>query len=248
MKTKVKSYLSGFLTAILLIGAGTLVYAQTVNRNITYGVRINLNGQLMQLDADSQPFVMDGRTFLPVRAIADAVGLAVDFDAGTNTVYLGNRHAGQRLPLSTAVPSFQQSPFPASGGIASIASVWVAPTNNTSHITMAGQRHDNAIIYGTQNWTEQVPFTQHNLNSQYRLLTGYIGHVDGSSNLSNAIFRFYGDGTLLFTHQQSPSSLPTPISIFVEGVNLLRVEVEIPGGTPGVWTSRRDFALVGFLE
>jgi len=84
---QLRGMVTGFVLCLLLMASIT-VLANTVTREITYGVRVNINGQLMQFDQDSQPFVMDGRTFLPVRAIADAMALEVAFNADTNTVYL----------------------------------------------------------------------------------------------------------------------------------------------------------------
>jgi hypothetical protein len=104
-KLQIKGFVTGVLVTVLLSGT-LLVAAQTVTREITYGVRVNLNGQLLQFDEDSQPFVMGGKTFLPVRALADALELPVDFDPATNTAYLGNRFAGQRQSLDVVAPSF----------------------------------------------------------------------------------------------------------------------------------------------
>ena len=53
----------------------------------------------MQFTVDNRPFAMDGRTFLPVRAIAEAVNMPVDFDASTNTVYLGGAPVSQSSAL-----------------------------------------------------------------------------------------------------------------------------------------------------
>jgi len=44
---------------------------------------------MMQFDEDMRPFVMEGRTFLSVRALSEALALPVDFDPRTNIVYLG---------------------------------------------------------------------------------------------------------------------------------------------------------------
>lgn len=62
---------------------------------LTYrGIRIMLNGMVLQLnDAEwnkIEPFILDGTTYLPVRAVAETLGLAVDWDAASATVRLSN--------------------------------------------------------------------------------------------------------------------------------------------------------------
>jgi len=70
----------------------TAVYAeQGQTREIHQGVSVNLDGQLMSFDEDSTPFIVDDRTFVPyvaLRAMAETLGMAVEFDVHTNTVYL----------------------------------------------------------------------------------------------------------------------------------------------------------------
>lgn len=49
-------------------------------------IRIALNGQT--IPTEFEPFVFDGRTYLPVRDVANALGFAVTWEAATNTVHL----------------------------------------------------------------------------------------------------------------------------------------------------------------
>lgn len=83
MKKTIKGYILGFLTAVILVGGATYA-AQTV--------RIVLNGtELVPTDVTGKrvdPILVDGTTYLPVRAIADALGLNVGWDEATYTVSL----------------------------------------------------------------------------------------------------------------------------------------------------------------
>jgi len=104
-KLEIKGFVAGIVVMALLIPLLVTGDAQTVMRQITYGVRINFNGQLLDFDHDMRPFVMEERTYLSVRAIAEVLDLPVDFDHDTNTVYLGDRPAERRIPLRPATPS-----------------------------------------------------------------------------------------------------------------------------------------------
>jgi hypothetical protein len=79
---------------------------QTASGTLFYGVRVAVNGVIQTFDHDMRPFIMEGRTFLPVRGIADALGLEVDFDPDANMVLLRERiappPAGEALPTRTS--------------------------------------------------------------------------------------------------------------------------------------------------
>ena len=83
MKNKFKGFIIGFITAIVLTG-GLSLAAQTV--------RIVINGnELVPVDANGKrvdPLIVDGTTYLPVRAIATALGLDVAWDGENYTVSL----------------------------------------------------------------------------------------------------------------------------------------------------------------
>jgi len=88
MKKHIKGFVAGVLVMALL--SVTLIFASpAVVREIYYGIGVVLNGHVVQFDEDSQPFIMDGRTFLPLRAMAEMLGLPVGFDAEQNTVHVG---------------------------------------------------------------------------------------------------------------------------------------------------------------
>ena len=90
-KAAVKGYIAGILTMIFI--SGTVLMANPVAREVVFGVNVSVDGDVIQFDYDMRPFIMDGRTFLPVRAIADIAGLGVDFDDATNTVLLSTEEA-----------------------------------------------------------------------------------------------------------------------------------------------------------
>ncbi|MDR0271884.1 MAG: copper amine oxidase N-terminal domain-containing protein, partial [Clostridiales bacterium] len=98
-----KSFILGFLFAAILFG--TVVMANPALREIVYGVRVSFNGVPVVFDAGMEPFIMEGRTFLPVRTVAEMVGLHVDFIDGI--VYL--------TPEGGTRPSVAATPAPVRG-------------------------------------------------------------------------------------------------------------------------------------
>ncbi|MCL2576598.1 MAG: copper amine oxidase N-terminal domain-containing protein [Defluviitaleaceae bacterium] len=76
--------LKGFIYGLIfsLVISGTLVAAAPAVREVFFGVHVVFNGVPVAFDEDSQPFIINGRTFLPVRTIAEITGLEVDFFDG----------------------------------------------------------------------------------------------------------------------------------------------------------------------
>lgn len=94
MKCKLK--ITSLVLAIALI-LGTTAFATVGNRaaQLVYNnIKIVLNGkEVIPKDANGnavEPFAIDGTTYLPIRAISNALGLNVGWDNTTKTVTLDN--------------------------------------------------------------------------------------------------------------------------------------------------------------
>lgn len=90
MKKRLPSFLAGFLCAILLISLTVGVYAASEwPKTIEVGhINIMVNGKEFQpTDSKGRPvdvFVYKGTTYAPLRALAEAYGLTVGYDAAKN--------------------------------------------------------------------------------------------------------------------------------------------------------------------
>jgi len=87
LKSRIQGFVAGLLAVILLVA--TFALASPAIREVFYGVNVVVNGELQEFDDDMQPFISDGRTFLPVRGIAEVLGIEVNWDGETQTVYIG---------------------------------------------------------------------------------------------------------------------------------------------------------------
>lgn len=95
MKKQLKGFVSGVLATVLVLGLiGTAV--ATVGRKtveVDYNdIKVTMNGSAVNLvDANGapvEPFAINGTTYLPVRAVAGALGLDVGWDGASKTVKL----------------------------------------------------------------------------------------------------------------------------------------------------------------
>ena len=97
-----KRILSLLILAVLIGALALTAGAVDTSREATLyyrGIQITLDGQkLNPTDANGvsvEPFIIDGTTYLPVRAVANALGLGVDWDGNTSTVILTSPGAAQ---------------------------------------------------------------------------------------------------------------------------------------------------------
>lgn len=74
-----------------VLGAGSLI---EINAQLHNGMNVMLHGKKFEpKETDGSriiPIIYKGRTYLPLRATAEAVGLEVTWDQNTQTAYLGN--------------------------------------------------------------------------------------------------------------------------------------------------------------
>ena len=259
MKKTLKGYVAGLLSAVLLMAITTGVFAiaqlRTETVTITYGVGVSLDGTPVQFAADAAPFTLDGRTFLPVRAIADLAGLDVDFNAATNTVLLTSGGGATTtvtpeqppalrdpVPLTQAAPFTRRNPNNSFMISQSFSAIMSGTTyNDVLEFHLVGSRSSASTFY-----------TLHDLGGQFQVFSGYIGRIDMPGLFSTVTFNIVGDGVLLESLTIPPTA-PTYFSVPVDGVGQLRLEIVVPVALPDESTffganGTRPFAVAGMLQ
>ena len=104
MKQRVQGLVVGFFLAVLVMGSATMLAATTRTIEVTYGVNIVIDGVLHEFADDMRPFLSGGRTFVPVRGIADALGVDVQWDYETLTAYLNSKAPEAPEPTPPPMP------------------------------------------------------------------------------------------------------------------------------------------------
>jgi len=85
---RLKYFIAGFLAAIIL-STGVVAFANPETRQLIFGVNVVVGNRDLELDGIDRPFILDGRTFLPIATIANALNLPIEWDGSTSTVYVG---------------------------------------------------------------------------------------------------------------------------------------------------------------
>ena len=102
------------LTLALMVGIATGAYATANNEAIqallSHDITIQYNGETQTMKNATgrtvYPVVYQGTTYLPVRAVAGMLGVPVDWDGNTQTVYLGTKPQTPAV-VETPAPSGQ---------------------------------------------------------------------------------------------------------------------------------------------
>ena len=84
-----KNFIALGLLASMALNCTAFASTGTQNIPITYNnIKIVVDGKAVNTSAE--PFIYNGVTYLPVRAVGEALGKEVSWDSSTNTIYLGD--------------------------------------------------------------------------------------------------------------------------------------------------------------
>ena len=99
-----KGFIAGVLLTILLSSTITILANTGTMLEVFFNVNhVIVNGTPLNLSEADRPFISDGRTFLPVRAISEALGQPIDWDGNTGTVYIGSPAATAQQPTDAII-------------------------------------------------------------------------------------------------------------------------------------------------
>lgn len=183
------------------------------------------------LESDVEPFVIEdkGVTMVPVRAVSEALGMNVNWDEETNSIFIGTA----------------EKPGPAPGEYIPGHKYWsnkpTADIENLNVLRNVGPFYEkqDPIMIASRSFhsglavevdTDRNAETVLDLYGNFSTIEGYYGVEDISRNSSAAVvIKFYGDGRLLYeTRKIEPSDYPSWLpagKIDLRGVNRLKIEV-----------------------
>lgn len=216
------------ITALIL----SFIYAQPVKKQIQVlynDIKIAVDGVIITpKDANGnvvEPFTFNGTTYLPVRAIGDALGKEVTWDGETKTVYLGKviKPSGEIIGISELTPYI-------SNGMKT-GMKW----NENERLKIANVEYENLNSLSCTGIGKNGSKTiEYNLEGNYSKLTGKFG-VDDSSpnptdmskyNWTGAALQIIGDGNILYeTNLAVKSNKAVPINVSIIGVKRLKINI-----------------------
>lgn len=197
--------LSLVVVAGLLCGtafAASAVTTRMIEANYM-GIRIVVDGkEITPTDANGnvvEPFASNGTTYLPVRAIGEALGKEVTWDGDTATVYVGQ------------VPGQADS--------------WMKPyevnkwstiydgSDPKAFMTVSGKDITQGVLLQDMSGVSATAsYALWNTDLKYSAMTFTVGHVDGSSD-DDATLEVYLDGELSASYDLKWDGAPQTIEL-----------------------------------
>lgn len=208
-------FLAGVVVAVMVsqIASPTLAALASKTIEVYTGVTVYVDDQfILPTDANGHPvdvFVYNGTTYLPVRAIGNALGKPVHWDDKTNSVYVGLR------------PTL---------------SIRDLPTSNLSHFWETyngkdnlGQERLGAVDFQSDFY---VCENAYDINGQYSTISGTLfqKYEKRRATSEPSTLWIYGDGVLLFQSDMKGGMDPVDFSVSLAGVQKLYIAFNSPGG------------------
>ncbi|MFT9848503.1 copper amine oxidase N-terminal domain-containing protein [Aneurinibacillus sp. REN35] len=188
---KAKYYVSGVLTGAILFSGIALAASP---------IKLIVNGE--QINSDVPPQVINGRTMIPARPLAEALGAKVEWDAKDNAVVVTSNNAPTKnvkaIDLVNTLKPYKLD----------------RATNET--VVVTGKSFDNAYrlsASGEVNW---------NLDGQYKKLTLSTGVPDNTTWSHEIII--YGDGKKIKSETLTTKDGLKELTVNVTGINILTIE------------------------
>ena len=206
-------------TLAITIFTAAPTFAASVQKQLTAyynGIKIYVDGALITpKDATGKvvdPFVSDGTTYLPVRAVGEALGKTVDWDGATQSVYIGAK-PGTVQYMTDILPAYQVRSKGAYHEFSNLNS------GGIDSFKMGGVKYLNGITIG--GYDSQQEWAVYNLNGQYTSFNGVICHVDDTATVELAAkpptLQIILDGVLKTEYDLSSDMAPQDISVDVTG-------------------------------
>jgi len=227
----IRSFLAGVLTTILLLTLAAPVWAAVTKMiEVSTGVTIYVDDvQINPTDAQGhpvEPFIYKGTTYLPVRAVSEALQKPVQWDGATRSVYLGSHSSDQ-----PAAYLGQMDYFTKKGG-------WETDALTKDNL---GKEHTHSIAPGDSG-SGSITYK---LNGQYRRLTAtfYQEYDARMIGACEATLIISGDGKQLWQGTVGPGIDPINIDVDITGVLELTLEYPPSRGKLAYNSALGDVAL-----
>lgn len=108
MKNNIKSFFSGVVFTLVFCIAVLPIFADTRSISVFYNnIRMTLNGRI--IETDQEPFILNGRTFVPIRFVAEAFNKEVKYNETTDTVEITDKVAVTGTKTQPNVPTVTAS-------------------------------------------------------------------------------------------------------------------------------------------
>lgn len=231
MKKRLQGLIAGFLAGALLTGGVVFGKQTTETISVIYdNIKIMIDGkEYHPTDAAGntiEPFIYNGTTYLPVRAIANAFNKDVDWEAQTSTVTLGSKNYDWLDQMGYA--DYRTT--------ANESDMKALPSGSRDNDDI---KYDRGLQFflSTEHYLENNDGTkdgrsyqtvEYLLNKNYNSFAGKFISLNASKDAESTIVKVYGDGKLIYTSPViSYGTKAIPFDIDISDYKILKLHVEI---------------------
>lgn len=232
MRKRLQGFVAGVLAASICAGGTALAKAVQETIEVSYqNIKIFMDGEEIDArDANGQkvePFIYNGTTYLPVRAVGQAIGKEVSWDGVEKVVYLGAKPGNVENWLDVCGPYLYKK-----GEEFRFA--------ENEYFTMSGKKYTNGFTLLPQNKKAEACF---NLDGKYDSVTFTAGHID-DTHPNVATLNVYIDGIIAYTTELRYDNVAQKITIPLNGA--LQMKFELIDHTYNI--NNGNYAKWGFSE
>lgn len=209
MKQRLQGLIAGVLIGTMITGGAVFAANTTTLYDVLMnGIKIVVDGQkLNPTDANGnkvEPIIYNGTTYLPVRAVANAIGKPVYWDGPNFTVYLGDMDGKLEYPTKELTSNDN------------IGDHWYDSNNLKDNY---GNIYSNAITTSDDNRTFETLCAM-----KYSRLKGVIYVTEGYSGDETTQIIIKADKKTIYTSPEiDKTSAPVNFDVDITGCNNLRI-------------------------
>lgn len=216
----IRAYLAGVLTSMLIFSLASPAIAAAASKMIQIfpGISIYIDDkELDPRDGNGAPvevFAYNGTTYLPVRAVSEALGKPVQWDGKTRSVYIGKHSSDKPAAWLSQIDYFNK------------LGSWKFDSKTTDNL---GKDHLHSIDM-CNGGGSKGGFLTYKLNEQYTRLTGlfYQEYDYRSNDYGTFTLVITGDGNELWRGVVGAGIEPASFDVDITGV--LELTLELPAG------------------
>jgi len=214
MFKQTKGFIAGFMFCALLSTLIMNVFALPIDKVITVAynnIKIVIDGkEINPVDANGvtvDPFIYNGTTYLPVRAVATALGKEVYWDGPNYTVYLGAMNGTLQYPSLKMEDALNIS-----------GDEW-----QKADISQLTDNYGNKYATALRDRYSKGYF-QTLLNMKYSAFKGTAYVCQGYDSDNSASFSIEADGKIIYSSPEiTKTSSPIQINVDIRGCNDFKI-------------------------
>lgn len=211
MKKRLQGLIAGVLIGATATGGGVIAANTTTLYNvIANGIKIVIDGQkLNPTDANGnkvEPIIYNGTTYLPVRAVANALGKAVYWDGPNYTVYLGDMNGELEYPTVKLEDMVSINDYP----------------SETDELT---DNYGNSYNHAICNKYRENLNLQYLCNMKYSRFKGTLYIPEGETDDRSVYLTIIADGKTIYkSPEMKKTTGPIDVDVNVTGYNDIQIK------------------------